>query len=263
MPVNPASPVRLPEPSRCRLLVPILAGLLAVSTGCVTSDKYKLAKKDTPPATVLTWTATAPPAELILETVIVYQGPGTWKLDARWDEYVVRVTNHGNQPIAIKSATLIDLLGQPQHPGDDPWKLEKLSYTNWDKYGRMGTSVVLGAGAAGFFSAGALYAGLAGSAAAASAILVAFPIALVADVGVVAAIDHDNKDKIEKEFARRRLPLPLTVAPGATTAGSFFFPMAPGPQRLMLQGTSGDTPLELVLELKPLAGLHLKPPAGK
>jgi hypothetical protein len=236
-----------------------LACASCLLTGCVTSDKYKLAKKDTPPATLLTWTASTPPAELILETVIVYQGPGTWKLDARWDEYVVRITNHGDQPLQVDSATLIDLLGQPQLPGDDPWKLEKISYTNWDKYGRMGTSVVLGVGAAGAFATGALYAGLAGSAAAASSVLIAFPVLLVADVGVVAAIDHNNKGKVEQEFTRRRIVLPLTVAPGVTARGSFFFPMAPGPQRLTLKGKAGDSPLELVLELKPLAGLHLKP----
>ena len=246
-----------------RLQLRALACAAALLSGCVTSDKYKLAKKDAPPAQPLSWSVSAPPAELTLEQVIVYQGPGTWKLDARWDEYVVRVTNHGTQPLTIGSATLMDLLGKPQFPGDDPWKLEKLSYTNWDKYGRAGTSVVLGVGAASAFGMGALYAGLTVSVAAADAVLIAFPVALVADIGVVAMIDHSNKGKVEQEFNRRRLGLPLTVAPGATASGSLFFPMTPGPQRLALTGKSGDAPLELILELKPLAGLHLKPEGKK
>ena len=39
--------------------------------------------------------------------------------------------------------------------------------------------------------------------------------------------------------------------------------MTPGPQRLTLKGKVGDAPLEIVLELKPLAGLHLKPGEAK
>jgi hypothetical protein len=67
---------------------------------------------------------------------------------------------------------------------------------------------------------------------------------------------------VQQEFTRRRLALPRTLGPGETVTGSLFFPMTPGPQRLILKTQSGEGPRELTLELKPLADLHLKP-AGK
>jgi len=93
------------------------------------------------------------------------------------------------------------------------------------------------------------------------------PVVAGVDIAAVAVMNHNNKSRVQAEFGRRRLALPLTVAPGATKEGSFFFPMTPGPQRLILKGRAGDSPFELALELKPLAGLHLKaapetPPKG-
>ena len=41
--------------------------------------------------------------------------------------------------------------------------------------------------------------------------------------------------------------------------GSLFFPVVPGPQQMILHGKEGRVPFELALDLKPLAGLHLKP----
>lgn len=242
-------------------------------TGCVTSKKYKMTKEDTPAARTLGWSVTAPPAELTLQTVIVFKGPGSWKREARWDEYVVAITNRGAEPMSIDTVELIDLLGQPQVPGIDPWKLEKLSYTNWDKYGKTGLKLLAGAGAVvvyaavvyGVASASLISAALGGTAAAggAVALLSIIPVVAVVDIVAVAVMNRKNKVKVQQEFERRRLVLPLTVTPGATAAGSFFFPMTPGPQRLILKGKAGEAPFELVLELKPLAGLHLKPAEKK
>lgn len=72
-------------------------------------------------------------------------------------------------------------------------------------------------------------------------------------------IYNKNRRKVHVEFERRRLVLPVSMAPGTKMAGSLFFPMAPGPQRLVLIGRAGDAPIELSLDLEPLAGLHLKP----
>jgi hypothetical protein len=89
----------------------------------------------------------------------------------------------------------------------------------------------------------------------------AIPIVGLVDVTAVVVMNHNNRKKVGAEFDRRRLVLPLTVAPGATIEGSFFFPMTPGPRRMVLKGMTGGMPRALVLELKPLAGLHLKPTA--
>jgi hypothetical protein len=201
--------------------------------------------------------------ELTVPAVIVVQGPGSWKRDARWDEYLVQLTNHGEQPVTIETADLIDVLGKPQRAGDDPWKLEKLSYTNWDNYGKAGVTLLAGAGLVYTYAGAALAVAYTGSLAAAEAMLVAFPCLLVADVTVVAVRNHHNKEKVQQEFARRRLALPHTLASGEQVHGSFFYPMTPGPQRLILKGKSGGAPFELTLELKPLAGLHLKPAAKR
>lgn len=254
----------LPVPPRAifRIILFLSAGLLF--TGCVTSKKYRLAKDDTPPAQPYGWTAAAPSADLTLATLIVFKGPGSWKREARWDEYVVRLTNRGDQPLVIDSAVLVDLLGQPQTPGDDPWKLEKLSRSNWDKYGKTGLKLLAGAGAVvvyvGAVSAVAtsslLSAG--GAAGGGAAVLAVIPIVALVDIGVVAVMNHNNKVAVKTEFDRRRIGLPLTIAPGAIAEGSFFFPMTPGPKRLIVKGRSGGTPVELVLDLKALAGLHLE-----
>ncbi len=253
---------------RCGLRLVILMPALLALTGCVTSKKYRLAKPDTPPAKVLNWRTLTPPVELTLQTVIIFKGPGSWKREARWDEYRVEFANHGDQPATVDSATLTDLQGTPQFPGNEPWVLEKMSYTNWDKYGKNGVKLLAGAGALMLYGvaveAAALSSFLAGGATTgAVAFVEAIPVVAVVDIAVVAVMNHNNKFKVQQEFTRRRVALPQTLQPGKSVAGSLFFPMTPGPQRLRVKGRSGATPFELVLELKLLAGLHLKPAAAK
>ena len=239
-------------------------------TGCVTSKKYKMAKKEGAlPPQALDWTAGTASAEVTLQSLIVFKGPGSWKREARWDEYVVKISNHGDQPLHIDSVGLVDLLGQPQSPGADPWKLEKLSYTNWDKYGKTGLKLLAGAGAVTLY-AGAVVASTMGGLMAPTAaagggvvLLNVIPIVAIVDITAVAIMNNQNKKKVVAEFNRRRLSLPLTLEPGQDCTGSFFFPMTPAPQRLVIKGKAGEAPLELVLELKPLAGLHLKPATEK
>lgn len=253
-----------------QLLRVLLAVTCLLAGGCVTSKKYKMVKKDaTRPAAALNWTAGAETAGLTLESVIVFKGPGSWKREARWDEYRVVVTNRGTEPLVIEEAVLIDPLGQPQTPGVDPWKLEKLSYTNWDKYGKTGLKLLAGAGAVTLY-VGAVVASTMGGLMAPTAaagggvvLLNIIPVVAIVDITAVAIMNNQNKKKVVAEFNRRRLPVPLTAAPGQSVAGSFFFPMTPAPRRLVLKGTAGEVPLELVLELKPLAALHLKPAGEK
>jgi len=234
--------------------------LLLAQTGCLTARKYRMTGEQATPAAMLNYTADTSGVKLVLVTVIVRDGPGSWKQRALWDEYVVGLTNEGTGPLTVESAALVDLLGEPLGPGTDPWKLEKLSETNWRRYGPVG-QFVLGVGAfAGAVELSAIGYGVAGGVL--SGVFFIMPAVLIADIVTVGVLNHRNKDKVQKEFDRRRLALPLTVAPGQSVAGSLFFPAAPSPQRLILKGKAGDAPVELVLELKALASLHLKP-AGK
>ncbi|MBA4138800.1 MAG: hypothetical protein C0518_15955 [Opitutus sp.] len=234
-------------------------------SGCVTSKKYRLAKDDTPPAIPLDWAAAGQQAELQVKSVIVFKGPGSWKREARWDEYVVQLKNTGDAPLMVESAELIDLLGAPQLPGSDPWALEKLSYTNWDKYGKTGLKLLAGAGAvvlyAGAVTAVALSSALGGGAAVGggAALLSVIPIVAVVDIAVVAGMNHANKKKVVEEFTRRRIELPVEVAAGGTREGSFFFPMTPAPKELIVHARRGGEKIELHLPLPELAKLHLKP----
>lgn len=89
--------------------------------------------------------------------------------------------------------------------------------------------------------------------------MVAAPLLAVGNVVVVGVKNRRNKRAVNAEFDRRRLRLPLELSPGESVQGSFFFPVVPGPQQLILRGREGEAPLELVLDLKPLAGLHTSP----
>jgi len=227
-------------------------------TGCMTSKRYRMVKEkeQTQPA-YLNLTTESTGLGATVDAVIVYHGPGSWKQNALWDEYVVRLQGRGPLPLVVESASLLDLLGVEKSPGDHPWRLEHESEAGWKRYARV-TEVVLGAGAAvGAIEFAALGYGLTGGAI--SGVFFIMPVVVLADVSVVVVQNHRNKDKVKEEFDRRRLAFPISLLPGQTVTGSLFFPMTPAPRSLIVRGRSGSQPLEVNLELKPLAGLHLKP----
>jgi hypothetical protein len=196
----------------------------------------------------------------VLDTVIVYGGPGSWKREAFWDEYVVTLRNQGDQPLNVVAVALTDATGVARAAGEDPWKLEKESKDLEKRYREAGMSfaraaaprvmvataepaVVTGAGI-----------GSAGAAAVAATTAVALPVYGVA----VQSINHHNKAAITKEFARRRLALPITLAPGETRTGSLFFPMIPDPRSLGLDWSNDSDHGTSALPLDSLLGLHMR-----
>ena len=252
----------------------ILAATLALS-GCV-STKYKMARENTPPAMLLNLAAAQPPLEVALNMVIIYQSPGSWKRAAFWDEYVVTIANQGDQPLTIGSAALTDSADISHAPGANPWALEKESKTLEQKYRDAGVAfarnagaglVIVGAAAGvgaatatttvgGSIFAGGALGGGAGVAAIGTAI-VATGVVVPVYFLVVASFNSDNKAAIVAEFNRRRLALPLTLAPGETRIGSLFFPMVANPRSLGLRWSSGTTGDGLLLPLDSLHGLHV------
>jgi hypothetical protein len=254
--------------SGLRSIAATLAALSVLLSGCV-STKYKMARENTPPPMLLNLAATQPPLEVALNMVIIYQGPGSWKRTAFWDEYVVTLHNQGDQPLSIASATLADPGGVDRAPGVDPWALEKESKTLERKYLDAGVAfvryagagvVIVGVGAgASIVGAGGILA--AGAGAAAATAVVATGVTLPMYYLTVWAVNSDNKAGIVAEFNRRRLALPLTLAPGETRIGSLFFPMVPSPRTLSLQWSSGTSAGDLTLPLESVHGLHVKAPA--
>lgn len=239
----------------------VIVSVVSVLCGCV-ATKYKLAKKETPPANLLNVAfPPAGPLRATLATLIVYRGPGSWKREALWDEYVVELANDGDRPLVIDSATLLDSKGMPYAAGSDPWMLERQSRELEKQYRDRGEAFVRTAGA-GVLIAGAGAA--AGSAAGATLVVPAVAGAAVAAVVIlpvyyvsVLAINHHNKKAVMIEFERRRLALPLTLAPGETRTGSFFFPMVRSPSSLALHGASESVTTTAGLSLGFLGTLHV------
>jgi hypothetical protein len=257
------NPIRSIPHTYSGVAVVLAAMSICLLAGCV-SSKYKRADKNAAPPVPLNMNFPSSALEASLYTEISDGGPGSWKREAFWDEYVVTVHNDGDQPSNVTSVMLTDYEGVPMPAGSDPWALEKESKTMERRYrdagvafARMAAPRVLAATAEPGIVASAGI-GSTGAAAAATATAVAIPAYGLTVLG----INMHNKKAIKKEFNRRRLPLPLTVGPGETRTGSLFFPMIPNPQALILRwtGTAGDG--ETALDLHFLEGLHVASAGG-
>lgn len=231
-------------------LAALFLGVTPLFTGCV-SAKYKSAARETPP-TPLNLTNEQAPMLVTVKSVIVYRGPGSWKRDAYWDEYIVSLVNHGRTPVTLESASLFDFTGTANASSDSPWVLEKQSRTREEElkanikdvviqvgggYATL-TAAVMGATEVGGFLGG----------------IVAVP-AFVA--GTIYSNVH-HRHIIENEFARRRIVLPATIAPGQAVQGSLFFRISPGPRHLAFLVQYEGAYQKVVIDLAPLAGLHLR-----
>jgi len=245
-----------------RSIVGLAALAAAVALSACVATKYQMTGRHDPPV-LLDLNASQPPLVFRLRATIVYNGPGSWKQDALWDEYVATVQNQGDTVMSLTEVALVDLAGSDCRPGNDPWALEKESQSSEERYRRTGVAfargeipqaLISGAGAATAASGGAVAGGVATVAAAS---VVALPVYYV----VVWGVNYKNRAAVNAEFARRRMALPVTLAVGETRTGSFFFPMTPSPQSLRLRWSSGSAVSEVALSLKPLQGLHgIAPP---
>lgn len=245
-----------------RTPVVLLSGLVMLA-GC-TATGYKMAPKTTPPPALLNLPSTEPPIEALLHTVIIYRGPGSWKRDAFWDEYIVTVANRGNALVTFESASLTDFQNQVATTGKNPWELEQTSRSLAEKgFGlAKGAAVQIGGGitvAAVGGGVGAM--ALSGSMFSAAGVAVGGALLLPAFVGGTIYTNVNSRHAIEREFERRRLVLPRVLVPGQLVQGSLFFRISPGPKRLTLNCRVDDVPREVEIDLTPIAGLHLKMPS--
>jgi hypothetical protein len=241
----------------------MIALMLGLQYGCV-ATKYKLAGKNTAPVQPLNIAfPSSPPLQVTLASLISYGGPGSWKREALWDEYVVTLENHGDRPLTIESLTLADSQGTTYAAGSDPWVLEKESRVLEKQYRDHGEAflraagpgvLIVGVGAATVSTAagGAMFIAPA-VAGAAVATVVALPVYYVAVLG----INHHNKKVVMTEFNLRRLQLPLTLAPGETRTGSVFYPMVRSPASLTINSSNESGGATVVLPLNFLHALHV------
>jgi hypothetical protein len=253
------------------IVAAMAAALLSSQYGCV-ATKYKLAKKGSAPVQPLNIAfPPSPPLQSTLASLISYGGPGSWKREALWDEYVVVLENHGERPITIQSAALRDSAATPYAPGNDPWALEKRSKQLEQQYRKRGQAflraagpgvvIVAGGAAAVSLAAGSATAGgFIGVAPATAGAVVAAAYVLPVYYVAVVGINHRNKRAVMAEFKRRQLPLPLTLAPGESRAGSLFYPMVRSPDSLTIAWSSEAGSATAVLPLEFLHSLHVPAP---
>lgn len=248
------------------LLAGLVAGAALLQAGCV-SKKYLKAKKGTPPPQLLNVAFAPAPLEAVLNTVVTYNGPGSWKRDAFWDEFVVTLHNTSDRPLVITAVTVQDQTGRILAVGDQPWALEKASKTQEQRYKEAGIAfvryttpavVISTVGFAAAMSSLSFAGTSAGAATVSSAAVVALPLYYLG----VASINHSNKKDMTLQFKLRNLALPLSLAPGEKRSGSFFFPVTVSPRQLNLRWSAGQESTESSLPLPFLADLHLKTAPG-
>ena len=244
----------------------IFLGIVSLLTSCV-SAKYKMASEDTPPPVPLNLETEAHSVNALINTGIIFGGPGSWKREAYWDEYLLSITNHSDHPVTLTSSMIIDFQGNQVMSGNDPWELQEQS-KEWIKgYDTGTTGVVLKVGAAsvltGAVASAIVGASLAGTMAAhtgaalvaggAAVTIVALPI-----IGLGAVLANvSQKHKIQDEFNRRRLVLPITIQHSQMIQGSLFFRITPGPKRLTLLFSGHETDFDVSVDLAPLSDLHI------
>lgn len=229
-------------------------------SGCVNSALRK-ADAGTPPAVALNIPSEPASLQATLDTVIVFDGPGSWKRRAFWDEYVVTLSNPGATPLTLTSARLVNEHGESIRPGDNWQDLERQS-AQWLKRSATAENVVLAAGqTAAVVGGGAsvLYLGLAMSFGITPPGLgLAAATALVSG-GTFHLFEKAEKDAasyINNEFDNRRLNLSTELAPGEELRGSLFFRITPSPQALMLAYREDGVAKKATIPLPILADLH-------
>jgi hypothetical protein len=206
----------------------LLAAMSICLLAACVSPKYKRSDKNSAPVPLnVKFPSSA--LEGSLYTEISDGGPGSWKREAFWDEYVVTVHNQGDQALDVTSVTLTDYEGVPRPAGSEPWALEKESKTLERRYRDAGVAFAR----------------------------IAAPriIATTAEPGVVASAGIGSTGAAAAATATA-VAIP-TLGPGESRTGSLFFPMIPNPQGLTLRwtGTAGDG--ETSLDLHFLQGLHV------
>jgi hypothetical protein len=250
--------------------------LTAALAGCV-SRNHQMETRPTPPVPLDLTVSTehpradgldfTPPVTVTLHTVIIHDGPGSWKRAAGWDEYVISIANGHQASLMLESAGLEDFEGRMVWAGDDPWAVERESRRWVQEVGAREAGAVVVIGATSVLTAGASVASavgaMMGGGAGAGVGVALLPLAAPAYVMTSVARDLRGQEKIEGEFRKRLLLLPAEIRPGTHVQGSLFFRYSPGPRRLTLRCSHDGTLTVLEVPLAPLEDLHLRPGARR
>jgi len=187
--------------------------------------------------------------EVVLEHIILPNGPGSWVKDALWDEYVLTLRNLSDKDVTAERFRIIDPRGAYINSGYNPLQLESASRMLANTYKEIGITTAVGVGSEALLLAGGL--------AAAPIALAALPVYEVCSMGKTFSEAQDN-EKINKEFTGRMLTA-VALSGNATVTGSVFFPIIPSPKSLVIDYRMKSEVKMLEISLEKMAGLHVAP----
>jgi hypothetical protein len=208
-----------------------------------------------------------------LDWVIVRDGPGTWARNADWDEYLLRVSNVSDRPLAIKRLTVVDSLGTPVESQPGRKGLVKGSRKTSRRYRDSGIKVKAGRGAGTMLIAGAVV--TAAGVGAASAVVVGSAMSGAAAAGSAGAavggllllgpalavggvVRGARNSAVNTRIEQRQTAFPLTLAAGEEQSLDVFFPLAPSPQSVALLYTDESGEHSVVIDTRAvLEGVHI------
>ena len=205
---------------------------------------------------------------VMLDWVIVREGPGTWARNADWDEYLLRLRNNSDERVRITGVTVYDSLDTRQETQAKRPDLVKASRATAKRYKGEGLKVKAGLGGTTLMAAGGAayvagmsvgYAALGGSTAAASAAGAAVAGIAIAPVfmigGIVRAV---NNNKVAAGIVLRQSKLPIYVDPRGEQRLDCFFPLAPSPTKLEITYEDSNGEHRVYIDTHEiLSGLHL------
>lgn len=191
--------------------------------------------------------------EVVLDHIILPNGPGSWVKDALWDEYALTLRNFSDKDVTAERFRIIDPRGVYINNGVNPFQLESASKMLANAYKEIGIMTVVGVGSeALLFVAPLVVAPLA---------LVALPVYEICSMNKTFSDVQDN-EKISKEFTGRMLTA-VALSGNATVTGSIFFPIIPSPKSLVIDYRMKNEMKTLEISLEKLTGLHVAPKDSK
>ena len=216
-------------------------------------------------------TASDQQVTVILDWVIVRDGPGTWAKNADWDQYLLGVSNLSDQPIQVIRVIVVDSLDTRIESRPKRKQLVKGSKQTTRRYKDSGIKVkagrgagtmlvagaavtVIGVGAASAAAVGATAAGSAG--AAAGGLLLLGPALAIG--GIVRGV---RNSAVSNQIEQRQTVLPLEVSAGEELPVDVFFPLAPSPGMVEVSYTDVTGEHSLAIDTSTaLNGLHIGEP---
>jgi hypothetical protein len=181
-----------------------------------------------------------------LHHLVAPDSAGSWVKEATWLEYAVTLANEGSQALTVYSLELASSLpANPVH-STSLAMLEEESRSNARFYRSLGAGFGWPGAVAGVAAAAA--GGFAGAAIA----IIALPVVAVGGGTYVLmrrSRDKEDRGLIDAEIARRGVPLPARLEPGARLSGSAFFPLAMEARQLIVRYQHGADVSSLAMDL--------------